>query len=541
MRTIPVFILFCLLVKSVNGQWLGYSTPYYIFPDVGTGAPAWRAYATNATWTLWDDVNQRVGIKVRSSDGGIVFRDGTVQTSASSGSTSGASSVFSVTTYGATGDGVTDDTSSIQAAIAASTNSIGGGMVFFPSGKYRITSTLRAPGAVFYMQGSGIRPILWPDYNASGRVMNGTAIIMDGTNIPIIAIEGPGDHISNMTIMYAKQRPASETLSACLITSTNLTFQGCYEYLNFANGAYCLLGQGPFFANVCNNWSCLTCSHTFVSDYSGGQEANYANLWYMQNQTFDKKIVVDAANISRAGAVLTINYGTNTLPDTAATGVLLTPSGYGPSAYTSDGWFITNIDTASKTITLTMDSDPGVDPTNLYSFPGGWFFRSDSMYGPAFDLKAEWQIGSITAELTVLTNEPTVFRTFQFNHSFQHAHVEFVGFGTNVGTPAIFRNKALGVQVGSVTMQSCWVSKPAQGLYLASEEYNTGRTTILAGSLAGNHLEGYFNLGITNGSGGTVIVDWPSFATNSVAARANSSYTYSGYGHAYRLATTGSP
>lgn len=46
-----------------------------------------------------------------------------------------------VKTYGATGDGVTDDTTAIQAAINA-INAAGGGTVFFPAGTYKITATL---------------------------------------------------------------------------------------------------------------------------------------------------------------------------------------------------------------------------------------------------------------------------------------------------------------------------------------------------------------------------------------------------------------
>ena len=53
----------------------------------------------------------------------------------------------SVQDFGATGDGVTDDTAAIQAAInsfatTSSASATGGGTVFFPAGKYRITSTL---------------------------------------------------------------------------------------------------------------------------------------------------------------------------------------------------------------------------------------------------------------------------------------------------------------------------------------------------------------------------------------------------------------
>lgn len=48
---------------------------------------------------------------------------------------------FWVTVYGAKGDGVNDDTASIQAAVNAAADA-GGGMVYLPHGRYRITSTI---------------------------------------------------------------------------------------------------------------------------------------------------------------------------------------------------------------------------------------------------------------------------------------------------------------------------------------------------------------------------------------------------------------
>jgi len=49
--------------------------------------------------------------------------------------------------FGATGDGVTDDATAIQAAIDAADDA-GGGIVFFPAGQYSISSVLDWPGTV---------------------------------------------------------------------------------------------------------------------------------------------------------------------------------------------------------------------------------------------------------------------------------------------------------------------------------------------------------------------------------------------------------
>lgn len=50
-------------------------------------------------------------------------------------------------TYGAAGDGTTDDTTAVQASLTAAGNA-GGGIVFFPQGTYRITSALTVPSGV---------------------------------------------------------------------------------------------------------------------------------------------------------------------------------------------------------------------------------------------------------------------------------------------------------------------------------------------------------------------------------------------------------
>src|SRR2546430_8239878 len=51
---------------------------------------------------------------------------------------------FDVRAHGARGDGTADDTRAILAAIAAA-YAAGGGVVWFPQGTYRVTSTLEVP------------------------------------------------------------------------------------------------------------------------------------------------------------------------------------------------------------------------------------------------------------------------------------------------------------------------------------------------------------------------------------------------------------
>jgi len=60
--------------------------------------------------------------------------------------------VVNVRSYGATGDGSTDDTAACQAALNAAANRA----LFFPPGRYRITSTLLLANAAVHIFGAGI-------------------------------------------------------------------------------------------------------------------------------------------------------------------------------------------------------------------------------------------------------------------------------------------------------------------------------------------------------------------------------------------------
>src|SRR3990167_6297480 len=80
---------------------------------------------------------------------------------------SGGSDVIDVQAYGAVGDGVTDDTAAIQAALAAlpaATGTLnapgeGGGTVQFPTGTYVVTGTLTVP-SMATLRGAGVGTVI---------------------------------------------------------------------------------------------------------------------------------------------------------------------------------------------------------------------------------------------------------------------------------------------------------------------------------------------------------------------------------------------
>jgi hypothetical protein len=99
----------------------------------------------------------RVGI---GSDGQVLTADSAQSTgikwgpSTDSGAVRKGELVFDVKDYGAKGDGSTDDTSSINSAIAAA-NSASGGTVFFPVGTYIVSSPLTTLGGNVAVAGVG--------------------------------------------------------------------------------------------------------------------------------------------------------------------------------------------------------------------------------------------------------------------------------------------------------------------------------------------------------------------------------------------------
>lgn len=69
--------------------------------------------------------------------------------------TLGLGQIYSVTAYGAKGDGVTDDSTAINNAVAAAVAAGTGGVIFFPRGNYFITTPINVWGFLQYV-GDGV-------------------------------------------------------------------------------------------------------------------------------------------------------------------------------------------------------------------------------------------------------------------------------------------------------------------------------------------------------------------------------------------------
>ena len=78
---------------------------------------------------------------------------------------------FSVLDFGAEGSGDRDDTAAVQAALAAAETS-GGGVVWFPRGRYRLTEALKIPRhTVLRGESSTLTCLFWPDMDKPPRAL----------------------------------------------------------------------------------------------------------------------------------------------------------------------------------------------------------------------------------------------------------------------------------------------------------------------------------------------------------------------------------
>lgn len=141
-------------------------------------------------------------------------------------------------TYGATGDGSTDDTTAIQAAITAC-NAAGGGIVWFPEGTYRTTSALTLSDKVSLIgAGAHCTSISVDHASANAITLSGstTRVWQDIRGLRILAAQNnTGIHVSVAAGSLARildcHLGSSATLGPCVSvatsTTTRLRVSGC--------------------------------------------------------------------------------------------------------------------------------------------------------------------------------------------------------------------------------------------------------------------------------------------------------------------------
>ena len=118
--------------------------------DITASGGTWTRNQFNGSWTGWVHIpalaasNTWTGTNQFSSD--VYFRSGRP--------------FADVKAWGAVGDGSTDDTASVQAALTFIYSTYGGGIVFFPPGNYKTTSPLTVKGGTRLVGASRIVTLL---------------------------------------------------------------------------------------------------------------------------------------------------------------------------------------------------------------------------------------------------------------------------------------------------------------------------------------------------------------------------------------------
>lgn len=204
---------------------------------------------------------------------------------------------FSVTDYGAKGDGVTDDTAAIQAAItAAGAFSSGvalGGLVYFPSATYLISSTLSIPNSVTLM-GAGIQnTVITTGTNAvtamSASNATPTAIIIQqmwittsastGTSVGLNFSTTGSNTTNQITIVNAQVSGfKGDGIYMRNPTGNVLTNVSSYGHGGWGINADGFSGSGPTSLYSCYSSGCTTGGFRLYGQQSGMVESCQAQL-----------------------------------------------------------------------------------------------------------------------------------------------------------------------------------------------------------------------------------------------------------------------
>jgi hypothetical protein len=94
-----------------------------------------------------------------------------------------AGSTFNVRSYGAAGNGVTDDTAAIGGAIAAAQAAGSGSTVYLPTGTYLYSAVLNANGITIEGDGIGATNLVAADSNNSSLYITGSGPVVTGLSI----------------------------------------------------------------------------------------------------------------------------------------------------------------------------------------------------------------------------------------------------------------------------------------------------------------------------------------------------------------------
>lgn len=285
---------------------------------------------------LWMDTRQGSRLLVRPTvltasigDGSIldedIAADADIDRSKIAGTalTTGSTGVFSVLDFGAVGDGTTDDTAAIQAAIDSfgygwagsvlnTTYAQRGGLVYFPPGDYRITSRLRlAPNIT--LRGAG--KIGFYGRNAASDAIDNSVIIVDyadpgGYAVDTSPYQAGGTRVDG-AVSYGNSVHTSALSSINSVVIRDLTFvcksQNSVRLFNLAASEQFVVDNVASYGflvsmRVTATWRSVVRDSQFYSGFRGAELMHSINNLVFDNVTFSRlgmtAVDTQAANLS---------------------------------------------------------------------------------------------------------------------------------------------------------------------------------------------------------------------------------------------------
>jgi len=204
----------------------------------------------------------------------------------------------------------------------------------------------------------------------SSTVTPGTAIVMTGTNLPILEVRGGRKlGLRNVSVRYLNVQDASQTSSTALyFPSGYQSYMFKFDNVALANGAYGISGSGAVYNGAFRDIWIQDCSRSFIAMEGGGTTVTWDNI-YCQNVGVGALATTwrDSATISNVvranGTNLTFTCSTD-LPMLLQTNAYVYITGLAPAAY-NGLMVVTAFDTTTDTFTASLNSDPGTDPSDV--------------------------------------------------------------------------------------------------------------------------------------------------------------------------------
>lgn len=255
--------------------------------------------------TTVDNVLSKLQVSLGGGVDGDVVVNGVSSSISDAIAASASSTVFNVLSYGAVGNGVTDDSAAINAAVAAAV-AIGGGTVFFPPGYTYLcnTSSISITSSPIKLLGGGDASIVKSTGNSS------TICTINVTS------EGGAVEVDSLKFVAGTASASSNFVFNITGTLCPVRFVQC-SFVNGATSGTAKTGTYAIYASGCGAGS------TFTSCYVSGMRMYFyptTNVFAVAGCSFrDAQFFNSSANVSGCRFLQTTNAQHGFFYNTAST------------------------------------------------------------------------------------------------------------------------------------------------------------------------------------------------------------------------------